>query len=184
MAYKYYSQLDYPDMPYCGGTVASSGCGLCSCCMVVENMTGSSFTPAQAVKLANDCRAWDNTGTEITLLAPAVCEKFGLTYELTCDHGKMQQFLQNGEGMAIANSGGDREGWTGVFTHGGHFIVLVGAKGREICVMDPHVPAGKFDEPGRKGKVRMEGNLCYVDIAVLARDCENRYPSYCLFRKK
>ena len=86
--------------------------------------------------------------------------------------------------MAIANSGGDREGWTGVFTHGGHFIVLVGAKGREICVMDPHVPEGKFDEPGRKGKVRMEGNLCYVDIAVLARDCENRYPSYCLFRKK
>ncbi len=85
--------------------------------------------------------------------------------------------------MAIANSGGDREGWTGVFTHGGHFIVLVSAKGREICVMDPSMKPGKFDEAGRAGKVRVEGNMAYVDIAVLARDCDNRYPSYCLFRK-
>jgi hypothetical protein len=30
----------------------------------------------------------------------------------------------------------------------------------------------------------VEGNLAYVDIATLARDCDNRYPSYALFRKK
>ena len=35
-----------------------------------------------------------------------------------------------------------------------------------------------------QGKVRVEGNLAYVDIATLARDCDNRYPSYALFRKK
>ena len=107
-----------------------------------------------------------------------------MTVEYTCDHGRMQQFLQNGEGMAIANSGGDRPGWTGVFTTGGHFIVLVSAKGREICVMDPSMYEGKYDTEGRKGKVRVEGNLAYVDIATLARDCDNRYPSYALFRKK
>lgn len=184
MEYKYYNQGNYPDIPYGGGTVASSGCGLCASCMVVENLTGKSFTPAEAVELANTCGAHDDTGTEISLLAPAVCEKYGLTYELTCDHGKMLQFLQNGEGMAIANSGGDREGWTGVFTHGGHFITLVSARGREICVMDPSMVPGKYESEGRKGKVRVEGNLAYVDIAVLARDCDNRYPSYCLFRKK
>ena len=43
---------------------------------------------------------------------------------------------------------------------------------------------GKYETEGRKGKVRVEGNLAYVDIATLARDCDNRYPSYALFRKK
>ena len=184
MSYKYYNQGNYPQIPYGGGTVASSGCGLCAACMVVENMTGQSFTPAEAVAMADACGAHDETGTEISILAPAVCKKFGLTYELTCDHGRMLQFLQNGEGMAIANSGGDREGWTGVFTHGGHFITRVSAKGREICVMDPSMKPDKYESEGRKGKVRVEGDLAYVDIAVLAKDCDNRYPSYCLFRKK
>ncbi len=185
MEYKYWNQLNYPDIPYGpNGTVASSGCGLCSACMVVESMTGERFTPADAVALAEAAGAHDHTGTEITLLAPAVCEKFGLTVEYTCDHGRMQQFLLNGEGMAIANSGGDRPGWTGVFTTGGHFIVLCSAKGREICVMDPSMRPGKYECEGRKGKVRVEGDLAYVDIADLARDCDNRYPSYALFRRK
>ncbi len=184
MEYKYWNQLDYPNIPYSDETVASSGCGLCSACMVVENMTGMTFTPAEAVELSLANGAYDETGTEITLLAPAVCEKFGLTAEYTCDHGKMQQFLHNGEGMAIANVGGDRPGWTGVFSDVGHFIVLVSAKGREVCAMDPAMVEGRYESEGRRGKVRVEGNLAYVDIAVLAKECENRYPSYVLFRKK
>ena len=52
MEYKYWNQNNYPDIPYGDGTVASSGCGLCSACMVVENLTGQSFTPAEAVELA------------------------------------------------------------------------------------------------------------------------------------
>lgn len=184
MEYKFYNQNDYPEIPYGGGSIASSGCGLCASCMVVENMTGATFTPAECAALAYECGACDETGTEISILAPAVCERFGLTYELTCDHGKMLQFLQQGEGLVIANSGGDREGWKGVFTRGGHFITLVSAKGRRVCALDPSLRPGKFDEEGRKGKVEVEGNKAYVDIAVLARDCDNRYPSYCLFRKK
>lgn len=184
MNYRYSCQNDYPDVAYGQGSVASSGCGLCSAIMVVENLTEHRVTPAEMVALADSVHAHDETGTEITLLAPAVCAAYGLACEYTCDHGKMQQFLQNGEGMAIANSGGDRPGWTGVFTHGGHFITLVSAKGREICVMDPSMKPGKYEEEGRRGKVRVEGNLAFVDIAVLAKDCDNRYPSYCLFRKK
>ena len=36
MEYKYWNQLDYPEIPYGDGTVASSGCGLCSAIMVAE----------------------------------------------------------------------------------------------------------------------------------------------------
>ena len=52
MAYKYYNQNDYPEIPYGDGSIETSGCGLCSCCMVVENMTGHSFTPAEAARLS------------------------------------------------------------------------------------------------------------------------------------
>lgn len=188
MEYKFYNQNDYPNIPYVydnpKSSVASSGCGLCACCMVVENLLGVSFTPAEAVEMALACGARDDTGTELSVLAPAVCEKFGMTCEFTNDAGRMLQFLQNGEGMAVANSGGDREGWTGIFTHGGHFMALAAAKGRQITVLDPSVKPTKFDEPGRAGKVKLEGNLVYVDIAILAKDCDNRTPSYILFRKK
>lgn len=30
MAYKYYNQNDYPEIPYGDGSIETSGCGLCS----------------------------------------------------------------------------------------------------------------------------------------------------------
>ena len=41
MAYKYYNQNDYPEIPYGDGSIETSGCGLCSCCMVVEKMNAA-----------------------------------------------------------------------------------------------------------------------------------------------
>ena len=61
MEYKYWNQLDYPAIPYGDGTVASSGCGLCSACMVVENLTDYTFTPAEAVAMADSVGAHDET---------------------------------------------------------------------------------------------------------------------------
>lgn len=188
MEYKFYNQLEYEHVPYeyngNGRNVRTSGCGVCSACMVVENLLGVTCTPEEMVQIAYACGARDDSGTEMSILAKGVCEKYPLTYEMTNDAGKMMQFLQNGEGMAIANSGGDREGWTGVFTSGGHFIVLAAAQGRKITVLDPSVRPDKYNEPGREGKVELVGNIAYTDIAVVAKDCDNRTPSYVLFRKK
>lgn len=39
-------------------------------------------------------------------------------------------------GMAVANSGGDREGYEGVFTHGGHYILVVSADETQACILD------------------------------------------------
>lgn len=188
MEYRFYNQLEYAHIPYeyqgDGETVCDSGCGICACCMVVENMLGISCTPEEMVRIAFDSGARDASGTEMSLLAKGVCQTYPLTCELTNDAGRMLQFLQEEQGMVVANSGGNREGWTGVFTSGGHFIVLAAARGRRITVLDPSVRPGKYDEPGRKGKVELEGSIAYTDIAVVAKDCDNRTPSYVLFRKK
>ena len=103
---------------------------------------------------------------------------------MTNDAARMLQFLKNKEGMVVANSGGNREGYTGVFTKGGHFIVLAEANGRTITVLDPNLYEGKFEEPGREGKVIVEGNLAFTDVQVINEDCSNRTPAYFLFRKK
>ena len=58
MAYKYYNQNDYPEIPYGDGSIETSGCGLCSCCMVVENMTGHAFTPADAARATKPARKY------------------------------------------------------------------------------------------------------------------------------
>ena len=188
MEYKFYNQLEYPHVPYeyngNGRSIKTSGCGICSACMVVENMLGIPCSLEEMVQIAYASGARDDSGTEMSLLAKGVCEKFPLTYEMTNDAGTAMQFLQNGEGMIIANSGGDREGWTGVFTSGGHFIVLAAAQGRKITVLDPSVRPDKYDAPGREGKVELDGNIAYTDMQVIAKDCDNRTPSYVLFRKK
>jgi len=182
----HYIQNDYPNIPYPGPgepdeTVADAGCGPCSCCIVVEALTSNTFTPAEAVELALAVGARDKSGTDISTLAPFVCKKFGLHYELTNDCGHVLQFLQEGRGMAVANVGGNREGYAGIFSEGGHFIVLAAAKGREIEILDPWREEGRFEKPGRQGKVRAESGRFYTDVGVIARECDNRTPAYTLF---
>lgn len=52
----------------------------------------------------------------------------------------------------------------GLFTTGGHFIVLVGIEGDTIKVYDPYLYAGKFETSTRRGKVRVDGNTVYCSI--------------------
>ena len=95
----------------------------------------------------------------------------------------LPRYLAKG-GLAIANSGGDREGYTGVFTHGGHYILVVSADDNEACILDPSYKEGKYEEPGRDGKARAVDGFVYCSLKVLAEDCANRTPSYYLFSRK
>ena len=59
-----------------------------------------------------------------------------------------------------------------------------GGKLSVCAVLDPILYEGKFEEPGREGKVTVEGNLAFTDVQVINEDCSNRTPAYFLFRKK
>lgn len=182
----FYNQNDYPDIPYpykdsSYNTIAAAGCALCACCMVVEELTEKTYTPPEAAALATQVGARVSFGTDISIMAPAIAKKFDLRYALTNDHGYVLQFLNEGKGLAVANPGGDRAGWTGVFTDTCHYIVLVSAQGVEVKVWDPMLLPGRYEKQGRKGKVRLDGNDAYADMNVIAKDCENRVPAYTLF---
>lgn len=55
------------------------------------------------------------------ILGPVVADLYDLDFSTTNRVKKAMQHLKNG-GSVIANVGGDREGYTGVFSHGGHYV--------------------------------------------------------------
>lgn len=182
----FYCQLDYEHIPYPSpsspkGTIADNGCGVCCAGMIVEAMTGRPFPPEEGAKMAKVCGAREGFGTAMRIFGPVFAETFGLRFTITDEPAEALQFLEEKRGMVIANTLGDREDWVGVFSDGRHFIVLTEAKDGVVAVWDPMYRPGRYDIPGRAGKVRMEGNTAYADFSVVVNDCMGR--SYYLFEK-
>lgn len=182
----FYCQLDYAHIPYPSpssprGTLADNGCGVCCASMVTERMTGQCFPPEEAAAVAIHCGARAGFGTNMALFAPAFSKMFGLHYAATTIPAQALAFLEEGQGMVIANTLGDREDWTGVFSDGRHYVVLTGACHGTVAVLDPMLSPGRYDIPGRAGKVQLEGTTAYADFSVIANDCMGR--AYYLFWK-
>lgn len=185
----FYCQLDYEHVPYpspmgaVNGNLANNGCGVCSASMLVENMLDVPYPPEVAAKEAKACGAREGYGTNLYIYAPAVAEHFGMKLTVTEDGQEALAFLQEGRGMIIANTYGNRPEHIGVFSDSGHYIVLAAANGTEIKVWDPMYKLGsdRFEVPGRKGKVRLDGTDAYADFSEIEQDCFER--PYFLFEK-
>lgn len=198
---RYISQLDYSDMPYitCVAsekpeliekgkktTVRSSGCGLCSAVMVADRLLPNvSFDIGDAVALSYECKANHKNGTDYQRFAPAFAEKFGLELEMSNDPERLRLCLRTG-GAAVLHSKGDREGYIGVFTHGGHYIAAISEeKDGRIAILDPSYKEGKYEEEGRRGLVELKhGVVAVCDMEVLVKDTEPAPFSFYLFRRK
>lgn len=197
---KYISQLEYTHIPYVtrttlegaewekgqNTTVRSSGCGLCSAIMVADRLlVNYDFDLKDTVSLSYEVKANHRKGTDYKRFAPAFADKMGLRCEPTNDPEQLRACLRTG-GAAVAHIGGDREGHIGVFSHGGHYVAVVGeeADGR-IVVLDPSYKEGKYEEEGRKGLVELKNGviaLCHME--VLEADTANRDPGFWLFWRK
>lgn len=189
MAYKYYNQNNYANVPYPApgydkATVKSGGCGVCCASMIVENLTEHKNGPKTMASYAIVKRARVSGGTDMNVLAKALRQDYDLHFTTTNNESILLDHLKKG-GMAIANVGGNRSGYVGVFSDGGHYVVIAGLTddGR-VIVLDPGYYIGKFNKAGRTGKVKVQGNYCICDLNVLAKDTENRSPAYWLFERK
>ena len=185
----FYCQLDYENVAYPSpkngfGNLANNGCGPISASMLIENMLGVPFPPEEAARFFLECGARADVGTNFYVAAKAVAERFGLSARDTEDAREAFAFLSEGRGMVIANTFGDRpeDHYIGVFSDSGHYILLTGVEGEKVRVLDPMYRPGRFDSPGRAGKVRMEGNLAIADFSIVASDCVHR--PFFLFSKE
>jgi hypothetical protein len=189
MAYKYYNQNNYASVPYPSpdlpkATVKSGGCGVCCASMIVENLTAHQIGPKLMATYAINKKARVSGGTDMNTLAKAISADYGLMLDIANDELVLLAHLRKG-GMAIANVGGNRTGYVGVFSDGGHYVAVAGLTDTgQIIVLDPGYYPGKFGKPGRMGKVSVSGNQCICNLSVLGKDTENRSPSYWLFERK
>ena len=159
----YYSQLDsrwrynmYSSIRDTSQTIGTSGCGPTSSAMVVSSIKGN-ITPDRMAELyvkygyrsSNQGTYW----SAFKWTADVFDIGYSECYKLDDAVAKLKD---NHYIIASCNQG--------LFTYGGHFIVLTGVEGDYIKVYDPYLYSGKFNVASRRGKATVSGNTVYVSI--------------------
>lgn len=177
---KYINQLEYAHIPYrtfalCEEyteeqrqrTVAKSGCGPCSVCMMVEMLTTEQLDIAECIRISEACVANHSRGTDLKILGPVIAENFGLSYAQTNDSEVAIAHLQQG-GQVVVHVAVPAGKEIGLFTKSGHFMLLTATDGKEFCILDPSYTPEKFKIPERIGKVdESHAPYLYCDVKTL-----------------
>ena len=190
----YINQLEHRDVPYHHNTdhggsspensnVATSGCGLCSLCMIVDHLTVKHLELAECVRLSEENHANRNPGTDLRILSPVVAQMFDLDYKFSDSAKELARWLQEG-GEAVCNVMGHYEGRGGIFSDGGHYIVVVSYDGKEVCILDPDYSREKYVTEERKDKVRVDAPFLYCSMDTLMFSAAYWSPKFYLFRRK
>lgn len=132
MQIPHYLQTDYGNIPYGGDSIASSGCGPTSFAMIASYLTGNTITPPDAVAWCGNSYYKPGVGTYWSYFQ-AAASHFGCgSVTQTSNANTVLQALS--EGCPVISS--QR---AGLFTSGGHFIVLRGVTANgKVLVNDPN----------------------------------------------
>lgn len=85
----------------------------------------------------------------------------------------------------MAHVAGDVDGKPGLFSHTGHYVAVINQErdGR-LAIVDPYLYEGKFEEPGRAGKVELTKDVIALCApADLDADVVKTTPYYLFWRK-
>ena len=194
---KYINQKQYPDLLYVtranpddprhergkSTTISSSGCGLCSAIMAADRLLPNfELSLEEAIEISYEAEANMGPGTARKFF-PAFAEKVGLRYEKASTIEELLNCLRTG-GAAVALVTEVKGEHPGLFTHGGHYIAVIGVEpdGR-LAILDPSLAPGKFDEPGREGKVEIKNDVVLLcEPEVLHEETRARQPgAYLLY---
>lgn len=137
MQIPHYLQTDYKNVPYGGGSIASSGCGPTSFAMVASYLTGTTITPVDAVSWCGNSYYKPGVGTYWSYFG-AAASHFGCgSVTQTTDANAVLKALSEGHPVISSQR-------AGLFTSGGHFIVLRGVTANgKVLVNDPNDSASK-----------------------------------------
>lgn len=171
----YYSQLDsrWANKPYtsCNNgsqTIGSSGCAP-TCASMIVTATKGAITPDTMCNLfVKYGYRSSNNGTYLSAFR-AVADEFDIGYEETYNLDRTVELLRNNHYVAVSCA-------NGLFTTGGHLILIVGIDGDTLKIYDPYLYSGKFETSTRRGKVSVDGNTVYCSI-----DNFRRYANYTRF---
>ena len=171
----YYGQNDsrwanhpYPSSSHPNATIKSGGCGPTSAAMIISSMCQTVYPNEMGdIFRKNKLRAAEGTDPKAF---EWIASKWGLQVKKTIYINDAVECLKRG-GMCVAYC---KAG--GLFSTGGHIIVLADVKGNNLMVYDPYLYAGKFKNGNRKC-VKVVGTTCIVSIANFKKYCD--YTLYC-----
>ena len=133
----HYLQTDYGNIPYGGGSIASSGCGPTSFAMIASYLTDTTITPADTVAWCGNSYYMPGVGTYWSYFQ-AAANHFGCgSVTQTSDANQVLKALSEGHPVISSQR-------AGLFTSGGHFIVLRGVTAdSKVLVNDPNDNSSK-----------------------------------------
>ena len=159
----YYSQIDsrwsnhmYSAIGDSSQTMGISGCGPTSAAMVVSSIKGVITPPEMGDLFVEYGYRSTNNGTYFSAMK-WVADVFDITYQETYSLNTAVNLLKDNYYVIVSCN-------EGLFTYGGHFIVIVGVDGNTLKIYDPYLYLGKFDVSSRRGKATVKGNTVYVTI--------------------
>ena len=153
----YVSQIDerWRNYPYTvtnnkNQTIGKSGCGVATAAMIIDSIVGNvSVTELADVFVKYGYRS-PNNGTYWSANR-AIADEFDIEYKETSNFSVMLEMLKNNN-YIIASVG------NGLFTTGGHYIMIYGIEGDNLKIYDPYLYVGKFDTSTRRGKAYVDGD--------------------------
>ena len=159
----YYNQIDsrwrnhsYTSIGNSSQTIGTSGCGPASAAMIVTAIKGTITPPQMGDLFVEYGYRSANSGTYWSAFR-WVANVFDIEYQETSSLNTAVNLVRNNN-YVIASVG------NGLFTTGGHFVVIVGIDGDTLKIYDPYLYSGKFDTSTRRGKVTVSGNTVYCSI--------------------
>ncbi len=155
----YYSQADsrWANHKYGNNNMLNSGCGPTAAAMIVSSIIGEITPPQMGDLFVQYGYRSANSGTYWSAFK-WVADVFNIEFKQTSSFDTMVNQLNNKNYVvAICKEG--------LFTYGGHFIVITGVDGDNLKIYDPYLYNGKFNTSTRKGKATVKGNTVYVSKA-------------------
>lgn len=159
----YYNQTDsrwknhmYSSIGDSSQTIGTSGCGPTSAAMVVTAIKGTITPPEMGDLFVQYGYRSANSGTYWSAFRWAA-DVFDIGYQETSSLDTAIDLVRNNNYVIVSVG-------NGLFTTGGHFIVIVGIDGDTVKIYDPYLYSGKFDTSTRRGKATVSGNTVYCSI--------------------
>ena len=152
--------------------------------MAIDVITDTTLDIEECVRISMECIANHSRGTDMNILGPVIAEKFNIEYSKTSDLQVAIRHLQEG-GVIIAHVGIPEGKEIGLFTKGGHYILLVSVDEKEFCILDPSYTPDKFTIPEREGRVNFENApYLYCDIGTVDSETKPGRVKYHMFARK
>lgn len=159
----YISQIDnrwryypYTSTGNTSQTIGSSGCGVASATMIIDSIVGNVSVTDVADTFVKYGYRSANNGTYWSAYR-AIADEFNIEYQETSNFETMLNKLRNNN-YVICSVG------NGLFTKGGHYIVIYAVDNDTLKIYDPYLYAGKFETSTRRGKATVRGNTVYCSI--------------------